>query len=83
MPILRPVMGVALAVGFIFCFGELSVTLFCSPPEIATVPVRLFTVMANSPTDIVAAVTLTLISVCIPFAALAFLLSKQRSAKKI
>ncbi len=74
-PLLRPTILVAFAIGFVFCFGELAVTLLCAPPGVATLPVRLYTIMANSPTNVVATVAVFLVSVCVPCAALALWIS--------
>lgn len=46
---------------FIFCVGEIGTTILVYPPGNETLPIALFTVMANSPTDVVAAVSVVLI----------------------
>lgn len=67
-PLLKQVVGVALAIACVLSFGELTVTLFCAPPGVATLPIRLYTIMANSPTYIVAGVALLVAVTCLPFA---------------
>lgn len=46
---------------FIFCVGEIGTTILVYPPGHETLPIALFTVMANSPTDVVAAISVLLV----------------------
>jgi iron(III) transport system permease protein len=78
-PLLKQVAGVAFAIACVLSFGELTVTLFCAPPGVATLPVRLYTIMANSPTHVVASVALLVAAVCLPVAIGAPLLVRNES----
>ncbi|MBI3583264.1 MAG: iron ABC transporter permease [Nitrospinae bacterium] len=42
-------------VGFIFCLRDLGITMMVYPPDHDTLPVRIFTLMANSPEEVIAA----------------------------
>lgn len=58
-------------IGFIFCLRDLSVTMMIYPPDHDTLPVRIFTLMANSPEEVIAA--LGVIMVIITFLPLSLL----------
>ena len=44
-----------------FCVGELGTTILVYPPGHETLPITLFTIMANSPTDIVSALSIIIV----------------------
>jgi len=46
---------------FMFCIGELGTTILVYPPGHETLPIALFTVMANSPANIVSALSILII----------------------
>ena len=46
---------------FIFCIGELGTTILVYPPGHETLPITLFTIMANSPDDIVSALSIIIV----------------------
>jgi len=46
---------------FIFCIGELGTTILVYPPGHETLPITLFTIMANSPEDIVSALSIIIV----------------------
>jgi len=48
----------ALVVSFIFAFGELGVTVLVAPPGESTLPVRVYTLIANAPSSQVASLAL-------------------------
>ncbi|HSE36568.1 MAG TPA: iron ABC transporter permease [Blastocatellia bacterium] len=48
----------ALAVSFIFAFGELGATVLVAPPGESTLPVRVYTLIANAPSSQVASLAL-------------------------
>ncbi|MBV6466895.1 MAG: hypothetical protein DCC43_12170 [Candidatus Brocadia sp.] len=48
-------------ISFIFCIGELGTTILVYPPGHETIPIALFTVMANSPEDIVSALSVIIV----------------------
>src|SRR3990167_3230505 len=63
--ILIPLQGYGLIatwlVCFMFCVGELGTTILVYPPGHETLPISLFTVMANSPTDVVSALSIIIV----------------------
>jgi iron(III) transport system permease protein len=48
-------------ISFMFCIGELGTTILVYPPGYETLPITLFTVMANSPTDVVSALSIVIV----------------------
>nr|MDQ3959859.1 hypothetical protein [Pseudomonadota bacterium] len=48
--------------GYIFCLRDTGITMLVYPPGHDTLPVRLFTLMANSPFERVAALCVVLIA---------------------
>src|SRR3989337_2908990 len=63
--ILLPLQGYGLIatwlICFMFCVGELGTTILVYPPGHETLPIALFTIMANSPTDVVSALSIIII----------------------
>ena len=63
--ILLPLQGYGLIatwlICFMFCVGELGTTILVYPPGHETLPIALFTVMANSPTDVVSALSIIIV----------------------
>jgi iron(III) transport system permease protein len=51
-------LGAAWVVAFILAFGELGTTILVAPPGEATLPVRVYTMIANAPSSQVAALAL-------------------------
>ena len=80
LPQIRFGIGVAAAVVFILAFGELGASILVSPPGEATLPIRIYTIIANTPPSHVAALALlqTLV-VLTPLALLAAVASLRRS----
>ncbi|HSE99037.1 MAG TPA: hypothetical protein VLD57_12285, partial [Blastocatellia bacterium] len=48
----------AWVVSFIFAFGELGATILVAPPGESTLPIRIYTIIANTPSGEVAALAL-------------------------
>lgn len=48
-------------ISFMFCVGELGATILVYPPGHETLPIALFTVMANSPMNIVSALSIIIV----------------------
>jgi iron(III) transport system permease protein len=73
--IVLPQIGLALiavwVVAFILTFGELGATILVAPPGEATLPIRIYTIIANTPTSHVA--LLALLQTAVIFAPLAVL----------
>ena len=58
LPQLRTGLAAAWVVSFIFCFGELGATVLVAPPGESTLPVRVYTLIANTPSSEVASLGL-------------------------
>ncbi|HYY15323.1 MAG TPA: ABC transporter permease subunit, partial [Gammaproteobacteria bacterium] len=61
-PLARPGLVAAWLVAYIFCLRDSGVAMVVYPPGQDTLPVRIFTLMANSPEGLVAALCLLLIA---------------------
>lgn len=48
-------------VGFIFCLRDLGITMMVYPPDHDTLPVRIFTLMANTPEEVIAALCVIMV----------------------
>ena len=57
-PNMRPGLAAAWLVSFIFAVGELGTTILVAPPGESTLPVRIYTLIANTPSSEVAALAL-------------------------
>lgn len=57
-PLITPAAAAALVVSFIFSFGELGATVLVAPPGESTLPVRVYTLIANAPSSQVASLAL-------------------------
>ncbi len=58
LPQIRTGLAAAWVVAFIFAFGELGATVLVTPPGESTLPVRIYTMIANTPASAVAALAL-------------------------
>lgn len=63
LPLLTPKIVTTWVLSFIFCAGELGTTILVYPPGDETLPVTLFTVMANSPAKVVSAISVILLAI--------------------
>lgn len=71
LPQMRVGLLAAWVVAFIFVFGELGATILVAPPGESTLPVRVYTLIANTPPSEVAALALMQVGVIlVPLAAL-------------
>ncbi len=61
IPLAKKGMIGAWLVGFIFCLRDLDITMMVYPPAHDTLPVRIFTLMANSPEEVIAALCVIMI----------------------
>jgi iron(III) transport system permease protein len=67
-------------VGFIFCLRDLGITMMVYPPAHDTLPVRIFTLMANSPEEVIAALCMIMIVITfLPLSMLALVLKYMGS----
>lgn len=80
VPSLKKPLLTSWVIAFIFCLRDLDTTMTVYPPGGETLPVRIYTLMANSPEPVVAA--LVLILVAITLAALAVMVSLLRGESK-
>jgi iron(III) transport system permease protein len=58
LPQMRLGLSAAWVIVFILAFGELGVSILVAPPGDATVPIRVYTIIANTPPSHVAALAL-------------------------
>ncbi|HVI72384.1 MAG TPA: iron ABC transporter permease [Pyrinomonadaceae bacterium] len=65
LPQLRTSLVATWVVSFIFCFGELGATILVAPPGESTLPVRVYTLIANTPTAEVASLALMQVGITI------------------
>jgi iron(III) transport system permease protein len=73
-PNMRPGVAAAWLVSFIFAVGELGTTILVAPPGESTLPVRIYTLIANTPSSEVAALALMEVGIIlVPLTLLALL----------
>jgi ABC-type spermidine/putrescine transport system permease subunit II len=76
LPQIRLGLAAAWVVAFVLAFGELGVSILVAPPGEATLPIRVYTIIANTPSSHVAALALLQVAVIfVPLAALASAMS--------
>jgi iron(III) transport system permease protein len=81
LPQMRVGLLAAWVVAFIFAFGELGATILVAPPGESTLPVRVYTLIANAPPSEVAALALMQVGIIvIPLAALG-LIARDRTQR--
>ena len=71
LPQMRLGIAAAWVVAFVLAFGELGVSVLVAPPGEATLPIRIYTIIANTPASQVAA--LALLQTLVIFAPVAIL----------
>ena len=82
LPQMRTGLAAAWVVSFIFAFGELGAMLLVAPPGESTLPVRVYTIIANTPPSEVAALALLQVGiVLIPLAVLGFFSLGERGVR--
>ncbi len=80
VPQVAPGLAAVFLIGFALCAGELGSTILVAPPGSETLPMRVFSVLANSPIAPVAALCVVMVLTCtLPVAVLA--LAAHRSLK--
>jgi ABC-type spermidine/putrescine transport system permease subunit II len=71
----------AWVVAFVLAFGELGSVVLVSPPGQSTLPLRIYTIVANTPSSTVAALALLQVTVALaPLAAAGLYVARRRSA---
>lgn len=69
-------------VGYIFCLRDTGITMMIYPPGHDTLPVRIFTLMANGSADLIAALcVIMIIATLLPLGVLAFILNAWKPVK--
>lgn len=82
-PNMRPGVVVAWLVSFIFAVGELGTTILVAPPGESTLPVRIYTLIANTRSSEVAALALMEVGIIlVPLTMLAFLSARAERWSK-
>jgi ABC-type Fe3+ transport system permease subunit len=71
LPQMRLALAAAWVIAFVLVFGELGVSILVAPPGEATLPIRVYTIIANAPSSHVA--VLALLQTAVIFAPLAAL----------
>ena len=81
LPQIRPGLAAAWVIAFVLAFGELGVSILVAPPGEATLPIRVYTLIANTPSANVAALALLQAGVVVaPLAALGIALARRETA---
>jgi len=81
IPLMWRGLAVAWIVGYIFSLRDTSVTMLVYPPGQDTLPVRIFTLMANGSPELIAALCVIMITITLLPAALLWLILKTTAAK--
>jgi iron(III) transport system permease protein len=82
LPQLRNGLAATWVVAFIFCFGELGATILVAPPGESTLPFRVYTLIANTPSSEVASLALMQVGITVvPLLLLTVFLSKKGMRK--
>ena len=82
LPQIRLALAASWVIVFVLAFGELGVSILVAPPGEATLPIRIYTIIANTPPSHVAALALLQTTVIfVPLAALATVLSFRPSTR--
>ena len=81
VPQMRLGLVAAWLIAFVLAFGELGVSILVAPPGETTLPIRIYTIIANAPSSSVAVLALLQASIILgPLAALgAILAHRERS----
>jgi iron(III) transport system permease protein len=79
MPQISKALAAAWVVAFVFAFGELGASVLVSPAGESTLPIRIYTLIANTPSSVVAALALLQLSVIVLPLALGAAIIMRRS----
>ncbi len=81
MPQMRLGLIAAWLVAFVLAFGELGVSILVAPPGETTLPIRIYTIIANAPSSSVAVLALLQASIILlPLAVLAAVLARRETS---
>jgi iron(III) transport system permease protein len=82
-PQIRRGLAAAWLIAFVLCFGELGASILIAPPGESTLPIRIYTIIANTPSSHIAALALLQAGVIFaPLAALGAATSLGRSFRR-
>src|SRR5262249_40658824 len=81
LPQIRTGLAAAWVVAFIFAFGELGATVLVTPPGESTLPVRIYTIIANTPASEVAALALMQAGIILILLALLGMFANSKGGK--
>jgi iron(III) transport system permease protein len=81
LPQIRTGLAAAWIVAFIFAFGELGATVLVAPPGESTLPVRIYTMIANTPPSEVAALALMQVGIILIPLALLGIFARSKGGK--
>jgi iron(III) transport system permease protein len=82
LPNLKTSLAAAWVVAFIFSFSEIGATILIAPPGESTLPVRVYTLIANTPSGNVAALALVQALIALlPLSVLALLIRRREGAR--
>jgi iron(III) transport system permease protein len=82
LPNLKTSLAATWVVAFIFAFGEIGATILVAPPGESTLPVRVYTLIANTPSGNVAALALAqAVIALLPLSLLAWLIRGREGAR--
>jgi iron(III) transport system permease protein len=74
-------LAAAWVIAFVFAFGELGASILVSPPGESTLPIRIYTIIANTPSSVVASLALLQVLVIfIPLAVVALYATRRAHA---
>lgn len=62
IPLIMPTIFASFIISFIFCLGELGITIMLYPPGTEIMPIKVFTIMANAPQSLTSSMTLIVFS---------------------
>ncbi|HSH67269.1 MAG TPA: iron ABC transporter permease [Bacteroidia bacterium] len=81
IPILKPTFFISFVLGFIFCFGELGTTIVVFPAGQSTLPITLYTIMANSPESVYSAMSIIILFAIISIVTTLFIVQNSFNKK--
>lgn len=82
VPQIRLGVAAAWVIAFILAFGELGVSILIAPPGEATLPIRIYTIIANTPSSHVAVLALLqTVVILVPLAALSVIATVRHSTR--
>jgi iron(III) transport system permease protein len=78
LPLLLPGIFITFIISFIFCFGEIGISIMVYPPGTELMPIKVFTIMANAPQALISAMTLIVFSITLLLISIFYLIFKSQ-----